>query len=47
MKFTQEELAEMSAADAEIEAEFAGTVKRILVAPGQVIGTGEPLIEFE
>ena len=31
----------------EIESEFAGTVKRILVSPVQVMGTGEPLIEFE
>ena len=31
----------------ELEADIDGTVKRILVYPGQVIGTGEPLIEFE
>ena len=31
----------------ELEAEFSGTVKRILVEPGQVIRTGEHLVEFE
>lgn len=31
----------------EIESDISGKVKRILVNPGQVIGTGEPLIEFE
>lgn len=31
----------------EIESEIEGTVKRILVTSGQVIGTGEHLIEFE
>ena len=31
----------------EIESEMAGKVKRILVKPGQVVGTNDPLIEFE
>ena len=33
--------------ESELEAEFSGTVKRILVEPGQVIRTGEHLVEFE
>ena len=31
----------------EIESELAGKVKRILVKEGQVVGTNDPLIEFE
>ena len=31
----------------EIDSEMSGTVKRLLVAPGEVIGTNQPLIEFE
>lgn len=31
----------------DILAEFAGTVKRILIEPGQVVATDQPMIEFE
>ena len=30
----------------ELEAEFTDTVKRILVAPGEVVRAGQPLVEF-
>ncbi len=31
----------------DINSEMAGTVKRVLVAPDEVVSTDQPLVEFE